>query len=148
MSQEKIIQINVLLELKDFLRANYWFYFQKLKLFVVMVFFAGFVYPLLYVSGVIGEPSKNPSQSNWGFLIPGGILIMLIVSIYFQSKKYLASNKMMQEKIQYTFSDAGIQSIAPSSSGSHKWETLREAVETRHNFLLFIADRQMYVFPK
>ena len=42
----------------------------------------------------------------------------------------------------------GSSSAAASSSGSHKWETLREAFETKHNFLLFIADRQMYIFPK
>jgi hypothetical protein len=148
MTREKAVEIDVLLELPDYLRANYWFLFRKIRFFLVILFAAGILYPILYFSGIMGEPSKNSSESNWGFLIPWGILLVLIASVYFSSKRSLASHKALHETIHYTFSENGIQSDAPSSSGHHKWETLQEAFETRHNFLLFLADRLMYVIPK
>jgi len=148
MTDDKTIVVDVLLELKDYLRANYWFLFRRFRLFIVLLFFVAFVYPVLYFSGAMGDPSENPNHSNWGFLIPGAVLLILMVSVYFGSKKYVASNKLLQEEIRYSFSDAGIQAVAPSSSGFQKWNTLREAIETHRNFLLFIADRQMYVLQK
>ena len=146
--KEKAIEIDVLLELQDYLRANCWFLFRKFKFFLVILLMVGVVYPILYFTGSIGEPTKNPGESNWVFLIPWGILLLVLVSVYFNSKKALASHKALQETIHYTFSEEGIQSDAPSSSGYNKWETLREAFETKHNFLLFLADRLMYVIPK
>jgi hypothetical protein len=152
MTADETIDVDVLLELKDYLRANYWFVFRKIRFFIAMCFFVAFAYPLLYFSGAMGDPSRNPNESNWGFLIPIAVLLIcfvgVYVSVYFSSKRYLASNKLLQETIRFSFSETGIQTVAPSSSGSQKWETLREAIETKHNFLLFIADRQMYVLPK
>ena len=148
MTREHSVEIDVLLELRDYLRANYWFLFRKFKFFLAILFFVGVIYPILYSAGAMGEPAKNPNESNWGFLIPWGILFVLIVGVYFNSKKSLASHKALQETIHYTFSDQGIGSDAPSSSGHHRWENLREAFETKHDFLLFLADRLMYVIPK
>lgn len=148
MADDETIDVDVLLELKDYLRANYWFLFRRFRLLIIMLFFVAFVYPLLYFSGAMGEPSSNPNESNWGFLVPIAVLLILFASVFFGSRRSLASNKMLHEKIRYSFSEGGVQAVALSSSGSQKWETVREAIETRHNFLLFIADRLMYVLPK
>lgn len=148
MAEDESIDVDVLLELKDSLRANYWFLFRRFRLLIILLFFAAFLYPLLYFSGAMGEPSRNPNESNWGFLIPVAVLLALFASVFFGSKRSLASNKMLQQRIRYSFSESGVQSVALSSSGYQKWETVREAIETRHNFLLFIADRLMYVLPK
>ena len=34
---ERTIEIDVLLELRDYLRANYWFLFRKFKLLIVLL---------------------------------------------------------------------------------------------------------------
>ena len=145
---ERTIEIDVLLELRDYLRANYWFLFRKFKLLIVLLLFVGAIYPILYFSGLLGKSSEADNQSNWGFLIPWAILLFLVAGTYLGSKKSLASNRSLQETIHYTFSLAGIQSDAQSSSGHQSWQNVREAFETKSNFLLFLADRLMYVIPK
>lgn len=59
MSAAKTIQIDVLLEFRDFLRANYWYLFKKLRLLFAMLFIGGIVYPVLYFAGAIGETTER-----------------------------------------------------------------------------------------
>jgi hypothetical protein len=41
--REKAIRIDVLLELQDYMRANYWFLFRKFKFLFVILFIAGII---------------------------------------------------------------------------------------------------------
>ncbi len=75
MSTQTTVEIDVLLEFRDYLRANYWFIFRRFKLFLGLVFFAGVVYPLLVLSGIM---SQRETDSYWGFLIPLGMLIFCL----------------------------------------------------------------------
>jgi len=145
---ERSIEIDVLLELRDYLRANYWFLFRKFKLLILLLVFVGAIYPILYFSGSFSNRSEADTQSTWGFLIPWAIVFFLLAGTYFGSRKSLASNRSLHEKIHYTFSSAGIQADAQSSAGRQSWQNVREAFETKNNFLLFLADRLMYVIPK
>ena len=145
---ERTIEIDVLLELRDYLRANYWFLFRKFKLLIFLLLFVGAIYPVSYLSGFLGKSPEQDNQSYWGFLIPWVILLFLVFGTYLGSRKSLASNRSLQEPIHYTFSVAGIQADAQSSSGRLSWQNVREAFETKNNFLLFLADRLMYVIPK
>lgn len=145
---DQTIEIDVHLELRDYLRANYWFLFRKFKLFVFLLFFVGAIYPIIYLSGLLAESSETDKQSFWGFLIPWAILLFLVAGTYLGSKKSLSSNRSLHETIHYTFSLAGIQSDAQSSSGRQSWQNVREAFEPKSNFLVFLADRLMYVIPK
>lgn len=142
------IEVDVLLELRDYLRANYWFLFRRFRFFILMLSVVGIAYPILYLTGSLGQPAESSHQSNWGFLIPVGVLVIVIASVYFGSKKSLASNRSLQENIHYTFSESGINANAESSSGRQGWENFREAIETKNNFMLFLADRLIYVIPK
>jgi YcxB-like protein len=145
---EARIEIDVLLELRDYLRANYWFLFRKFKLLIFLLLFIGGIYPILYFSGLLLKSSETDNPSIWGFLIPWAIFLFLLAGTYLGSKKSLASNRALQETIHYTFSLAGIQSDAQSSSGHQSWQNVRQAFETKTNFLLFLADRLMFVIPK
>ena len=145
-SAEKTIQIDVLLEFRDFLRANYWYLFKKLRLLFAMLFIGGIVYPVLYFAGAIGETTER--QNYWGFLVIPTLLLLLLVSTYLGAKKQMKSNKGLQESTRYSFSEDGIDAVAASSSGHTSWSNIREAYETKNNFLLFISNNQMYTIPK
>jgi hypothetical protein len=139
------IEIDVLLTLKDYLRANYWFLFKKFKMMVFLLLFVGGVYPLYYF---MGNLSKNPNDSYWGFLIPWLILFFLIGATYLGAKRQMSSNKVINETHHYIFSSEGIKAVSASTSWQNAWDNIREVFETKSNFLLFIALNQMYVIPK
>ena len=133
------------LEFRDFLRANYWFLFKKFKLLLVLLIIGCVVYPAFYI---LGAGTKNPDDNSWGLLIPFGLLAFLLGSTYFGAKRQMASNKSLSEPHHYTFSENGIDSVAPSSSAHTSWSNIYEAYETKHNFLLFLSRNALYTIPK
>jgi hypothetical protein len=144
MSGETSIELEVHLELRDFLRANYWFFFKKYKVFILLMVVA-IAYPII---NILGEGAKNPNNNLWGLLIPVGMFTLLLGGTYFSAKRQLTSNKALSEPLRYNFSESGIDSIAPSSSGHTSWSNIYEAYETKHNFLLFISRNMMHTIPK
>lgn len=143
------IELDVLLGLRDYLRASYWFLFKKLKLFFILIFVACVVYPILYLSGaLVDRPRPETENVPWGLFVPVAILLLVLLTPYLSAKRNMASNKSIQERIRYSFSREGIRAIALSSSGYMAWDNIREAFETGQNFLLFISNNQMYTIPK
>jgi hypothetical protein len=139
------IELDVLLEFRDYLRANYWFLFRRFKLLFLILVIGCVAYPLLVLTG---RSSGNPNDNYWGFLIPVGLLVFVMAGTYFGAKRQMASNKALSERIHYTFSEKGIDTSASSSSGHTSWENLYVAHETKTNFLLFISKNMMYTIPK
>ncbi len=145
MSEERTVEVDVLLELRDYVRASYWFLFKKFKFVLSLIVIAGVAYPALYLSGAV---TKNPNNNYWGLLIPFALLALMLGGTYFSSKRQMASNKSLSEPHHYTFSEGGIDVTALSSSGHTSWSNFYEAHETKHNFLLFLSKNLMYVIPK
>jgi len=145
MATDTTIEIDVLLEFRDYLRANYWFIFHRLKLLLVMLFIGATAYPLILVRQ---EVSESPTANYWGYFIPWAILAFLFVGTYFSARRHMASNKALSERVHYVFSERGIEATAPSSSGYTAWKNIYEAHETRNNFLIFISKKMMYTIPK
>jgi len=146
MTQQEPIQIEVLLDANDLLRANYWFFFKKVRRLFIIIFVVGIAYPIWCFSSGMSASSEN--QNNWGFLYLPAICFVLLLSIYFGVKRNMKSNRALQEKIRYSFTENGIDAVAQSSSGHNSWSNIREAYETKNNFLLFISNNQMYTIPK
>lgn len=136
------LEIDVRLELRDYLRASYWFLFRKwsikaliaLALFMVMGFLFVFI--------------QRPNASALPMLILPTLVLFVIGSVYFGAKRNLASNKSVQENIHYTFSNRGVNLVAESSSGQTAWSNIVNAFETKHNFLLFVSRSIMQIIPK
>ena len=145
MTTKTTVEIDVLLEFRDYLRANYWFIFRRFKLFLGVFFFSGVVYPLLLVSGIA---SPHASNSYWGSLLPLVVLVITFGAVYFNAKKQMATNRILSERHHYVFSESGIEATAPSSSGRIAWQNVYAAHETKTNFLIFISKNLMYVIPK
>src|SRR6266540_2556719 len=143
MNQTESLKIEVHLQFKDFLRANYWFLFRTRSTKGFTAFAA-----LLLVLGLI-TTVNSPANSPWGLFIPPGILLILIFGTYFASRQNFTSNRSLQEPIQYSFSTEGIDAVTFNTSSSHiVWASFREFAETTNYFLVFISNRQLYIFPK
>jgi len=138
------VEIDVLLELRDYLKANYWFIFRRFRL-VLLVFGFGAVYPLVLL--ILGELDTQNS-GFWAYFLPPAMLAILFAATYFNTKKHMASNKSLSERVHYVFSESGIETTAPSFSGQIAWQNVYKAYETRSNFLIFISKNMMYIIPK
>lgn len=145
MQPDSEIEIDVLLDFRDYLRANYWYLLHRYKFLFAILLIAGVVYPLVLISG---GRSYLLGDHSWGYFIPWFILLYLIVSPYFSAKKYMASNRSLGEKIHYVFSTTGINTNAASFSGTLAWQNVFEARETGSNFLIFNSRSSMYIIPK
>ena len=139
------VEIYVLLELRDYLKANYWFMFRKFKLFLLIYIFGAVVYPLFLL---LKGDAESQTTNYWGFLIPWGVLVLMFGGTYFNTKKQMASNRALNERVHYVFFENGIDATAPSSSGHTAWQNVYEAYETKSNFLIFLSKSMMYVIPK
>jgi len=54
------IELDVLLQFRDYLRANYWFLFRRFKLLFLILGFGCVGYPLLLLAGAA---PKNPNDN-------------------------------------------------------------------------------------
>jgi YcxB-like protein len=145
MSHHAEIEIDVLLEFRDYLRANYWYLLHRYRLLFVFLFIGGIVYPLLIITG---RRSDLLGDNSWAYFIPWVMILLLFVTNYFAAKKHMRSNKPLSEKIHYVFSEQGFNTAASSFSGSTTWQNVFEARETGTNFLIFISNSIMYIVPK
>lgn len=142
MDDENKIELDIKLELKDHLRANYWFIFSKwsMKILVVMAVFLTLLFIIIFI--------LNPTAGFFPILIMPVFVLFLLGNIYWSTKRNLASHKALQNSIHYTFSNEGISAVTKSSSGHTSWENILKAHETKHNFLLFASRILIYVIPK
>lgn len=145
MATQTTVEIDVLLEFRDYLRANYWVIFHRFKLLLGIFFFAGVVYPLLLLSGIT---SRLENDTYWGYLLPLAVLVLIFGGAYYSAKKHMASNRALSERVHYVFSESGIEGTSPSTSGQTAWQNIYAAHETKTNFLIFLSKNLMYVIPK
>lgn len=145
MASPATIEIDVQLELRDYLRANYWFMFHQFKWPIFLLFFGAVVYPLLILTSIV---TMHETDKAWGFLIPWALLALWFAGTYFNTKKQLATNKPLKEKVHYTFSADGLETNAESFSSQTAWSNFYEAYETKSNFLIFVSKNMMYIVPK
>lgn len=144
MSRSNLIELDVLLELKDYLRVNYWFFFIRNRLIYLAAFFGLIIYPLIVYSAI----ASGKLLQHWGVLVVPLVFCFLMWSIYSGSKRQMASSQAMQQRTHYSFSLEGVDAVAQTFTTHHDWSNFREAVELKHSFLLFTSRNQMYLIPK
>ena len=76
------------------------------------------------------------------------ILLLLLFGVYQATKRSFAGHKSLHERIHYIFDKTGIKSSATSSSSHHTWEVIYRAFETKHDFLLYTGEENMYMVPR
>jgi hypothetical protein len=143
MTNQNIVELDVQLELRDYLRANYWYLFNRMGFRWLL----GLAIVMLPLTGLAALFIPDWSGLFVPLTLPLLVLVVF-VGVYFKARNAMMSNKGLQQMIHYRFSPAGIDAEGPSSSGHVNWELLFQAVETKHNFLIFIARNLMYTIPK
>jgi hypothetical protein len=138
------IELDVALEFRDYLWVNFWFFFRKLK-FLLALLAVATIY--IFLSAVVlleGDEKGN----NWGLLFPLGLFGLLFGSSYYGARRYWNSNAAIRETKHYTFTKRGIDTAGRTAGGYIGWENVREAVENRNSFILFISTQEMFIIPK
>src|SRR5581483_396268 len=139
------VEVEVTLELNDCVRANYWVLFKRFGFALIGLSIIGLP---LFILVIVNLLNPNVHNFNWPALIPFSGVVLLLVQTYIVTRRNLAGNKALQQRIRYTFSEYGFEALSASSSGRSNWENIPDAYETKHNFLLFIAKNLMYTIPK
>jgi hypothetical protein len=144
MTDRRVIELEVQLELRDYLQANYWYLFNRMPFGLLLVL--AIVMVPLTCCAVFLFPQYWPGLLT-PLVVPVGTLVVFL-SVYFGARRSMKSNKALEQMVRYRFSPDGIDTVAPSSSGHVNWDLVFQAVETKHSFLVFIARSLMFVIPK
>jgi hypothetical protein len=136
------VEIDVQLELKDFVYMNYSVVLRSLtaKLFVA------FAAALLVWSLALAVFA--PEQLTWGGFVLPAFVLLTAIGVHFAAKRHFYSNRALQQRIRYRFTPESLEATAPDSSGRTAWANIREFYETNHSFLLFLSNVQVYTIPK
>jgi uncharacterized SAM-binding protein YcdF (DUF218 family) len=137
---------------EDYTRAN------RFMLRRLPVTWIGYCYPLLLVSGLgMFLYYSYPTDIKWWF-IPA--LLTLLAWFYlwliaFQNwnirrsiRRQLKSNPSAQGPQTYNFSDEGIKLSGGLYNLELKWEAITKAMESKHDFFLYVSKRFAYFLPK
>jgi YcxB-like protein len=113
---------------------------RPIRLLIIFAFFLliGFILAFAYKPNIAMLP---------GLVLPALVLFM-IFNVYFSIRRNWASDKSLKQNLQYTFSNDGVDLVAPSSSAHTAWENFSNVYETKHNFLLFVSQSQTFTIPK
>ena len=146
------IKVDVFLNLNDYLRANYWTLFKKYKLtemlilaFIVIGSIGVFLFP---------EVFKNKTatrNSNFLVVLLGTFLLIHMFVIgwtYWETKQSRESKKSLLDTYHYIFTEERIEISSRLFYSRYNWEMIREAIETQHNFLLYISRHQFLIIPR
>jgi YcxB-like protein len=138
--EQPIIKLDVHLEFREYLRANYWLLWRKLKiLFIVCGIFLLMGISLIFT----GE------MREWIFLFCLlGFPLLLVLSTYLQSRGTFKSHLALRDVQHHSFTSVGVNQSAASSSGHTDWKNIRKVYENKRSFLLLISSAQMYLIPK
>lgn len=143
-SQTKVDAV-IDLQLADLLRANYWHFFSKGSIRFLMP-----LYLLVVVAGTIVF-FLNGASSIWSAFVSLAMILMavvLIATVYFQTKRNFSDLKEFQKNVRYTFSFDGYEVSDDKSSAHVSWDAILRAVETKHGFNLFFHRMFFHTVPK
>jgi hypothetical protein len=136
------IELDVKIELKDYLHANYVFNLEKrqIKILIIMC--------VLFFLGAVAFNVAAPERNLMLVLLPPIFLIGLFLNVNLATRRHYASYPAIQESKHYLFSPAGIKVTSESSSGSVAWQNVTRYKESENFFFLYISNIQFFLIPK
>jgi YcxB-like protein len=146
------IKVDVLLSLKDYLRANYWTLFKKYKLteililaFIIVGSVGVFLFPEVF------KNNTTTRNSNFLVVLLGAFLMIHLFVVgwtYWETKQSLESKKSLFDTYHYIFTKEKIEVSSRLFFSRYNWEMIRDAIETQHNFLLYVSRNQFLIIPR
>src|SRR5438874_1834643 len=96
MNQQGHIELDVRIELRDYLRASYWFTYRRVTFKIVCGFCVLLL--LLFVYGRV--LARDTRAGDWRLLLLPGAISLGVLGAYFNARRNMASQKALQETIR------------------------------------------------
>ncbi|NLC68878.1 MAG: YcxB family protein [Clostridiaceae bacterium] len=77
-----------------------------------------------------------------------GFLAFLKYTKNYLPKRHYDSNKLIQDEVQFTFDDIGIEYKSERSLSRIKWSEVFKVYNSKSFFIIFISDRTVWIIPK
>lgn len=98
---------------------------------------------LLITAFFITDPHK------WLYLVFGLIVLLYLpVTLLFNAKRQVTLTPAFKEPIHYALTDEGMEVTVGEQSDSMKWESIRKAVSTSKNIILYTSKNTATLFPR
>jgi len=126
---------------KDFLNFNFKNSLPRLIIFsfIILIFFGLNLY-----NEEIDKKEISKSASIWF----AAVFVFMIGRSYFRLKNAFYSNKKIQEKIFYTFTEEKIHTKGETFDGEFTWKTVHRVKENKDWFLIYQSKTTMNMIPK
>jgi hypothetical protein len=143
-----MVQVQTHLSFKEFLRFNYGIFLKSrfVIIFAVLAAFISIVISIAYLRGDLDLSGIKIDYPTMGIFL--FVIIMMPVSIYFQSKRNYYSSRDLQKPITYQFTEQGVHSNGAHFTSDNTWDMYRRVVETKLFFLLYQSDLAFNIVPK
>lgn len=126
---------------KDFLNFNFKNSLPRLILFSLIILA---VLGLNFYNTEVETKEIFRSAMIW-FAV---LFVFIVVRSYFRLKNAFYSNKKIQEKIIYTFTEEKVQTKGETFDGDFTWNTIYRVKENKDWFLIYQSKTTMNMIPK
>lgn len=158
MVEEKEISVTTTLDVKEHFRFNKYI-LRRTTIKGVRLYMLFFIISLSSMFLLTQEWEDNKTVGIISILeIMKPIILIVFVYlaikavfnllIYFQSKKAIATDKVLQKEQNYRFSDENINIVISTGEINLKWENIWSIEETKYAFYVFLSKKAAYVIPK
>lgn len=141
--KEQIVELDVKLELKDYVRFKFWY--SRKNLISITISLGIIILGSLFLTTT---SNMNNSVVIAVLAISIALIIFLVFYIYFSSKRYLESDKIVQKENHIVISDDGASITAESYSFKIKWDNVYRINELKYSFAIFVSEQHAYIIPK
>ncbi len=144
---ERQIEIEVLIEFKEYLACNYLMVRKKcLRILILLgIIFLMCVFVAFLKLGLTFYAVKIIFISLLFIL---SFLILSLISLYLVVKKTFNSSPIFKQKFSYKLSENEIETSGDSFDTKCSWDIIIKAEETANYFLLYSSIASAFIFPR
>jgi hypothetical protein len=142
MDEKLPIKVTVLIEFREYLKANYIFILKRMWFFPVFLL-------IIAAAGVIfTDHSKATFLNAYIYLLIFPLIfILMIAGIYMSSKQAMKSLPALSQNILYSFDDSGIEAEGTTFDQRMGWNMIIKAEEAANMIVLYSTPTTGYFLP-
>lgn len=96
---------------------------------------------LMIVAGIYVE--------NYFLIAAGGVFLCYLPGmLYWKSRQQMLQNPELMETFHYILDDAGIYVSQKEQTTLQKWENVVKVVSTGRSLIVYVTDKNAFIFPK
>ena len=147
-SQDRILQVDVRIELKDYFHV--YFDTAKTKLIVACGFVAAVIAGFTYFFTLIGEQKILWQLSPLFFGLPIVAIVGQFLRVHASYRKYIRDLSDSEKNVHYMFHENGdgFDVVNGNSFGHVAWESVRKVIERPRYFRFVLNKYDSVIIPK